>query len=251
MTNRAEKITFCAGFAALIAIGAFIKIDIPLPLYTMHFTMQWFFVLLSGLLLGARQGALCVLVYICIGLAGFPVFAAGGGPAYILRPGFGFLLGFIPAAFAAGALAERDRGASVRRMFAYSLPGMMIYYLCGAVYFYIIKNLYVGEAVPFSVIIVQYCLITVIPDIVLCWAAAVCEVRLRILLIKQCGFIIKDDPAGEKTQAVCGKQRKRETVYMRNTSDEIQNRNKRVCTGYGADRVGDSRTEDRISRRHL
>lgn len=75
-------------------------------MYTMHFTLQWFFVLMAGFLLGAKLASLSVIVYLCIGLVGVPVFAAGGGPTYILRPGFGFLLGFVLAAFLIGAITE-------------------------------------------------------------------------------------------------------------------------------------------------
>ena len=53
MKLKTKELTTCALFAALIAIGAFIKVDIPLPMYTMHFTFQWFFVLMAGFLLGA------------------------------------------------------------------------------------------------------------------------------------------------------------------------------------------------------
>ena len=76
-------------------------------MYTMHFTLQWFFVLMAGFLLGAKLASLSVIVYLCIGLVGVPVFAAGGGPTYILRPGFGFLLGFVFAAFLIGAITEK------------------------------------------------------------------------------------------------------------------------------------------------
>ena len=84
MKLKTKELTTCALFAALIAVGAFIKIDIPLPMYTMHFTLQWFFVLMAGFLLGAKLASLSVIVYLCIGLVGVPVFAAGGGPTYIL-----------------------------------------------------------------------------------------------------------------------------------------------------------------------
>ena len=47
MKLKTKELTTCALFAALIAIGAFIKVDIPLPMYTMHFTFQWFFVLMD------------------------------------------------------------------------------------------------------------------------------------------------------------------------------------------------------------
>ena len=69
----------------------------------MHFTMQFLFVLLAGFLLGARRGAICVGIYLAVGLSGIPVFAAGGGPAYLIRPTFGFLLGFVFAAWITGS----------------------------------------------------------------------------------------------------------------------------------------------------
>ena len=66
MKLKTKELTTCALFAALIAVGAFIKIDIPLPMYTMHFTMQWFFVLMAGLLLGKKLAATSVVVYLFI-----------------------------------------------------------------------------------------------------------------------------------------------------------------------------------------
>ena len=65
MRLKTKELTVCALFAALIAVGAFIKIDIPLPMYTMHFTLQWFFVLMAGFLLGPKLAALSVIVYLC------------------------------------------------------------------------------------------------------------------------------------------------------------------------------------------
>jgi hypothetical protein len=79
-------------FTALIAAGAYIKINIPVQPFPMHFTMQFLFVLLAGFLLGARRGAICVGIYLAVGLSGIPVFAAGGGPAYLIRPTFGFCI---------------------------------------------------------------------------------------------------------------------------------------------------------------
>ena len=64
MKLKTKELTTCALFAALIAVGAFIKIDIPLPMYTMHFTLQWFFVLRAGFLFGAKLASLGVLEYL-------------------------------------------------------------------------------------------------------------------------------------------------------------------------------------------
>ena len=68
MKLNTRELTITGLFAALIIIGAFLKIDIPLPLYTMHFTLQWFFVMMAGFLLGSRLGGLSVVVYLLLGL---------------------------------------------------------------------------------------------------------------------------------------------------------------------------------------
>ncbi|MDN5821427.1 MAG: biotin transporter BioY, partial [Brachybacterium sp.] len=58
--------------------------------------------------LGSRRGTAALLTYLLVGLAGAPVFAEfSGGPASVMSPSFGFVLGFVPAAFVAGWFAER------------------------------------------------------------------------------------------------------------------------------------------------
>ena len=101
---KIRDITMVALFSALVCIGAFIKIPIPaLPI-----TMQVFFVLLAGMLLGSKKGALSVLIYMLLGLVGLPIFAAGGGFAYVLKPSFGYIIGFLVAAFAMGRICEKN-----------------------------------------------------------------------------------------------------------------------------------------------
>ena len=184
MKLEIKEITVCGLFAALTAIGAFLQIQIPLPLYTMHFTLQWFFVLMAGLLLGSKLGSISVLVYLLIGLMGIPVFAAGGGPAYVLRPGFGFLLGFLAAAFVIGKLIETFRWNKFWQYLLAAVIGEVVYYAIGAVYFYLMKNLYAGEAVSWTVVVVQYCLITVFPDFLLCVMATLVTMKLRVPIKK-------------------------------------------------------------------
>ena len=83
-------------------MGAFIKI----PFLIVPFTLQTFFVLLSGNLLGARYGALSQALYIMIGLIGLPIFALGGGPGYIVQPTFGYLIAYPLGAFISGILIQ-------------------------------------------------------------------------------------------------------------------------------------------------
>ena len=167
MKLKTKELTTCALFAALIAVGAFIKIDIPLPMYTMHFTLQWFFVLMAGFLLGAKLASLSVIVYLC------------GGPTYILRPGFGFLLGFVLAAFLIGAITEKLKKTNAFTLILPATVGLVAYYTVGAIYFYCMKNFYAATPVSWGIVIVDYCLITVAPDFILCVSAAVFSAKLR------------------------------------------------------------------------
>lgn len=177
--KNAKDLTICGLFAALIAAGAFIKITIPVQPMPMHFTMQWFFVLMAGFLLGSRLAFSSVVTYLIIGLVGVPVFAAGGGPAYLIRPTFGFLLGFAFAAWVIGTLSERMKPTKLWTMLIPATAGLLIYYLMGAVYFYFISNYVISMPVGWKVVLINCCLITIGEDFVLCVLAALVALRLR------------------------------------------------------------------------
>ena len=104
--EKTYKIALVAMFAALSAIGAFIRVPMPM----VPFTLQLFFTTMAGLLLGGELGALSVGVYVLIGLLGLPVFTGGGGFSYVLQPSFGYLLGMIPGAFVTGKLTQTKTG---------------------------------------------------------------------------------------------------------------------------------------------
>lgn len=176
---KALDLTICGFFAALIAVGAFIKISIPVEPYAMHFTMQWFFVLMAGLLLGKKRATMSVCVYLIIGLVGVPVFASGGGPAYLIRPTFGFLLGFALAAFVMGALTERRQSPSLLWTMLTSVAGLIAYYGVGILYFYFLSNYVINMPVGWGVVMVNCCLITIFEDFLLCVLAVLVCNRLR------------------------------------------------------------------------
>ena len=103
-TNASKRLLILAGlFTALTVVGA--RLKIPLPFVPL--TLQTFFVLLSGLMLGPVYGAASQLAYLFLGLMGLPVFSEGGGLAYIVKPTFGYLLGFPLASFTAGMIVHR------------------------------------------------------------------------------------------------------------------------------------------------
>ena len=136
----ARDLTVCGLFTALTAVGAFIKIVIPVGADTMNFTLQWFFVLLAGLLLGSRRAFLSVSTYLLIGLVGIPVFARGGGPSYLIRPTFGFLLGFALAAYVMGKIVEWMHASKPGACLFSATVGYVIYYGMGILYFYFITH---------------------------------------------------------------------------------------------------------------
>ena len=157
-----KKITYCAIFTALITIGAFIQIPVP---FMDYFTLQFFFVLLAGILLGSKLGALAVLLYVVIGLLGLPIFAAGGGLAYIVRPSFGYLIGFMVGAYAVGRIAETMETLSFKRLLAGSILNLFIVYGLGMIYLYFIMNLYLGKPIGVEAVIITCFLIPVGPSL--------------------------------------------------------------------------------------
>jgi biotin transport system substrate-specific component len=114
MRQRTRMLILIALFSALTAAGAFIKIPIPL----VPMTLQTLLVYSSGLFLGPAGGALSQLIYVTLGLVGFPIFSGGGGIAYVFSPTFGYLVGFIPAAAVAGLFSRK---------------GGMVWPICGVI----------------------------------------------------------------------------------------------------------------------
>lgn len=72
-------------------------------------TTQLFFVLLYGLLFPAKLVLSSIGVYILLGLAGLPVFSGISGPAVLFTPSFGYLLGFLAAAYACAWIKKRTQ----------------------------------------------------------------------------------------------------------------------------------------------
>lgn len=173
-----QELSMCSMFMALIAVGAFVKIPIPV----VPFTLQFLFTMLAGLLLGGRLGAVSVLGYILMGLIGLPVFTEGGGIGYILKPTFGYIIGFCVASYVTGTIANRVTLPSMKRLLAGSFLGLIIVYVFGMSYYFIISN-YVIESPIGLWPLFLYCFLLAVPgDIVLCIVSAVLAKRLISVL---------------------------------------------------------------------
>jgi biotin transport system substrate-specific component len=109
--RRASRALGVVAFALMTAISA--QVAVVLPWTPVPVTLQPLFVVLAGVLLGARAGALAMAAYVTVGALGAPVFSNGGaGLPWLLGPTGGYLLAAPAAAFVAGAVAGRARGAS-------------------------------------------------------------------------------------------------------------------------------------------
>ena len=148
---KLREVILCGLFIALITVGTFVRIPVGTDVYT----LQFLFTLLAGLMLGARLGALAIGTYVLMGLVGIPVFASGGGPAYVLQPTFGYLVGFILQGWVTGALVRRGV-PTFRRALAACAAGMVVLYALGIPYFYFISNYIIDAPIGFWVA-VWYC----------------------------------------------------------------------------------------------
>jgi len=179
MNKKPTEIVLVPLFAALTAVGAFIKIPIPhVPL-----TLQTLMVMLSGLILGSRLGALSQLLYLTIGLLGLPIFAQGGGPGYLLHPSFGFLVGFIAGAYVTGRIAEKAEKLSLPRTLAALILGQATIYILGIPYLYFNLNFILHKPTSILATLKIGFLIFVPGDIMKTFVAALVVTPIRQHLI--------------------------------------------------------------------
>lgn len=176
--TKTKSIIYCGLFTALIAVGAFIKIPVPV----VPFTLQYLFTMLAGLLLGARLGALSVFAYMVLGLAGLPIFTEGGGLWYVFKPSFGYIIGFVVGTFVTGWLAEHMKQKTVPHYLAANLAGLMVVYTFGMVYYYVICNYVIDTPIGVWPLFL-YCFLLAVPgDIALSMLGAVIARRVRPII---------------------------------------------------------------------
>ena len=171
---KTKNMVYCGVFTTLIAVGAFIKIPIPV----VPFTLQFLFTMLAGILLGGKLGALSVGIYMVLGLIGLPVFAEGGGLWYIFKPSFGYIIGFCVGSYVTGIMVEKIRKLTIMNLLIACFTGLFIVYGFGMIYYYIICNFVIDSPIGIQPLFI-YCFILAVPgDICLCILSAVLSKRL-------------------------------------------------------------------------
>ncbi|MDD7511157.1 MAG: biotin transporter BioY [Peptostreptococcaceae bacterium] len=141
----------CALFTALIAIGAFITI----PAFPVPITLQCFFTILAAFLLPKYWGTVSAILYVAIGLMGFPIFTKGGGIGYVTQPSFGYLLGFILGNLICNYILEHIEHKSFKHYIFAGVVNLLVVYAIGVVYLAFILSSVYGTPQTASYLLVQ------------------------------------------------------------------------------------------------
>ncbi|MGI6181279.1 MAG: biotin transporter BioY [Agathobaculum sp.] len=173
-----RMLALSALFTALIAVGAFIRVPVPM----WPFTLQTLFTTMAALLLGPRYGTLACAAYMVLGLAGLPVFTGGGGPQYIFQPTFGCIVGFAAGALLAGTIVQRASRRSFRLYVAAGLADAAVVYIIGMAWFWAVKAFYLHDPIGIWTLFVTCFVPTIGVDICKAIAAAALAVRLEPVL---------------------------------------------------------------------
>ncbi|MCM3727182.1 biotin transporter BioY [Neobacillus cucumis] len=186
---RALDLTLAAMFVALMAIGANISTIAPfLHVGGVPITLQTFFAILAGAILGSRLGSIALTVYMLVGLVGVPVFADfTGGLSIIIRPTFGFILSYILVAFMIGKMVERNK--SLPAFITASLIGMAVNYFLGTNWMYFAYKLWAAAPEGFSYKMAWLWMVAPLPkDIVLSVLAGIMAHRLEKTVLSKGQF---------------------------------------------------------------
>ncbi|MBM5815469.1 MAG: biotin transporter BioY [Cyanobacteria bacterium K_Offshore_surface_m2_239] len=171
----------------LILAGGLVSAAIPFPdpsgwtLRPLGVTLQVPALLLIALIGGHRTALLAAVAYLFMGLFQLPVFHEGGGVSYLLDPGFGYLAGFVPAAWLTGKLARQPGMDDPLALTGAAVMGLFVLHLCG------LANLTLGGLAGrwgdnTLALIVGYSL-AFLPQLLLCCAAGLLAWGLRRLLL--------------------------------------------------------------------
>lgn len=129
--STAKTVGMATTGALVIAICA--QPAFHLPGNPVPITLQVFAVILCGLVLGPKIGALAVIEYLLAGYAGLPVFSGlGSGAKFILGPTGGYLLGFVGSAYITGYLSHMSPKTNDKQRVLSGFAGVLVIYIAGA-----------------------------------------------------------------------------------------------------------------------
>ncbi|MBT2637871.1 MULTISPECIES: biotin transporter BioY [unclassified Bacillus (in: firmicutes)] len=189
MKFKALDLTLASMFVGLMAIGANITSFVPFMVVGgVPITLQTFFAILAGIILGSRLGAISMTVYALVGLVGVPVFAKfGAGMSTLISPTFGFILSFIFTAYVAGKIVEKNRTLSA--FVIASLIGLVINYVFGTNWMYFAYKFWAAAPEGFTYKMAWLWMVVPLPkDIILAVFAGMMGHRLEKSVLSKGSF---------------------------------------------------------------
>lgn len=175
------ELTISSMFVVLLAVGANITTLIPgLVVGGVPITLQTFFAILAGLILGSRLGAWTITAYAFIGLVGIPVFSQfGAGLGHLFKPTFGFILSYILVAYVAGKIVKQKNHVSA--YITAALVGTVINYVIGTNWMYFAYKLWAEAPEGFTYGLAWLWMVAPLPkDIILAVVAGILAHRLKV-----------------------------------------------------------------------
>ena len=156
--------------------------DLSLSISPLHSNWQIQGVLLTSLLCGPQIGTISAISYLIIGLFYLPVFHGGGSVGYILTHEFGYLLGFIPAAWICGSLAKQNTKANLINYSYYTILSLFSVHIIGIIYL-IIGKVFGNWLEDLSDLILINTVIPFPTQLLLCISISLLSIFLRRVLI--------------------------------------------------------------------
>ncbi|MFD2630442.1 biotin transporter BioY [Oceanobacillus kapialis] len=182
--NKLRIMLKIAIFAALTAILA--QVEIPLPLIPI--SGQTLAVGIAATILGSRQGALAMVLYMAIGAVGLPVFAGfSGGPQVLVGPSGGYIFGFIAAAYFTGLILEKTRFTIQMAVIA-NIMGMFVTLIFGTIQLKLVLDL--GWSASLAAGVYPFLVVGFIKAFLASWIGII--VRRRLIQAKLLGDMQKE-----------------------------------------------------------
>ena len=173
VNKRINDIVYISMFAAITAVCSLISMPFTIP-----FTLQTFAVFFTLFMLGGRRGMCAICAYICLGLAGLPVFSGFmGGFSVLFGATGGYIIGFFFAALIYWSF-ERFLGKSKSVMLVSAALGLLVSYIVGSLWYAFVFMDSTGN-VGFTAALLQCVAPFIIPDILKIALAFFLQVRLK------------------------------------------------------------------------
>lgn len=162
---------------ALLIISA--KLVIPIPFYD-YISLQLVVIFLLNQILGCKKATLVIAAYVVLGVLGLPIFAAGGGFAYVLRPTFGFLISYVFLPALQTFFAEKLPIASrTPRLFLRNYLSLLFVHIFGFVYKLFIITSVLNTGQPIALLLSLSVFLDFAVDCLLIFAASSVELKLK------------------------------------------------------------------------